>query len=816
MQEQAHYKVLIVEDENIVAMDLSRRLGKLSYHVIGMASNGKRALELVESKRPDIILMDIHIKGNRDGIEVADEINELYQIPIIFLTAYSEDSTLARARKTRPYGYLLKPFSERELHVAIQVALERHTADQQLIKRENHLKLALDAANLGTWEMESDNTVILGYSPSGVLTIFDDWQNLYDYIIESDQPRVMQALSELRSSADIDLDLEFEAELPQQGHRWYKLYGKSFNGRRDHHRVVGILQDITEHHQTEIRLKQAATAFRCSADGIVVLNKDRQIESINLAFSKITGLSPKQCIGQELEFLSERYLSKEVDENLWPTLRRTGSWQGEVSFHQQDNTLIHALINIGSVPNLINGEAQYVVVVSDVTPMRDAQKKLSHIAYYDTLTGLPNRNLFMDRLDVCLAKSKRDGNSFGLLYLDLDHFKRVNDTLGHQMGDNLLKGIAQRLKAQLRTSDTLCRIGGDEFIVIAEAISSPHDLEILARKILSLLSHPVQLGNIEIIPGASIGICLYPQHTDNRDDMIKMADTAMYSAKSKGRKGYAIYEPQMSEHIAQYFKREQELRQALVNHELRLFYQPQYDSRCGELIGMEALIRWQHPQQGLLGAAEIIPISETSALIIDIGTWVLNESCRQLRDWLDLGCAPQHVAVNVSVRQLEDRNFVSIVCRVAEDHAVPLSMLQLEVTESCLQNSEIGLHNLRRLKSLGINISIDDFGTGYSCMSSLKTLPITALKIDRCFVQHVHTDQSDRAITSAIIALAKQLDLRTIAEGIETQAQALLLRQAGCDDFQGYLYSEPLPAELVTQYLQGSSVEDSPHSEQIA
>ena len=816
MQEEKEYKVLIVEDENIVAMDLSRRLSRLGYQVIGMASNGKRALELVESRHPDIILMDIHIKGNKDGIEVADDINELYHIPVIFLTAYSEDSTLARARQTRPYGYLLKPFSERELHVAIQVALERHAADLQLVKRETHLKLALNAAKLGTWEMESDKTVIMGYSPCGKLAVVENWQNLHDYIVDSDQIRVQQALTELQSSPDIELDLEFEADLPEQGHRWYKLYGKSFNGGRDQHRVGGILQDITEHHQTEIRLRQAATAFRCSADGIVVLNKDKKVESINMAFSKITGLAPKQCIGKELEFLSEKYLNQDVFETLWPTLRRTGSWQGEISFHQRDNTLIHALVNIGSVPDLINGEAQYVVVVSDVTPIRDAQKKLSHIAYYDTLTGLPNRNLFMDRLEVCLSKSKREGNSFGILYLDLDHFKRVNDTLGHQMGDNLLKGIAKRLKAKLRTSDTLCRIGGDEFIVIAEAIASPRDLEILAEKILELLSHPIQLGSVNIIPGASIGICLYPQHTDDRDEMIKMADTAMYAAKSEGRKGYAIYEPRMSEHIAHYFTREQELRHALSNNELRLFYQPQYDCRSGALTGLEALIRWQHPNQGLLGAAEVIPFAESNALIIEIGNWVLNESCRQLRAWLEQKCAPRHIAVNVSARQLEDRNFVHIVNRVAQSHQVPLNMLELEVTESCLQNSEIGLYNLRRLKELGANISIDDFGTGYSCMSSLKSLPITALKIDRCFVQNVHTEPSDRAIASAIIALAKQLGLRTTAEGIETQAQALLLRQDGCDDFQGYLYSEPLPAELVTRYLKGSLSDENTSSQQIA
>ena len=475
-------RVLIVEDENIVAMDLSRRLAKLGYKVVGTAPSGDRALQLVESRTPNIILMDIHIKGSQDGIEVASRINELYQVPIIFLTAYSEDSTLARARETCPYGYLLKPFSERELHVAIQVALERHQTDQKLLQRETHLKRALDAANLGTWEMaDGASPMILGYSPTGHLTCFESWQHFYDHVIATDRDKVRSALENLQQHSDQELSLEFEADLPEQGRRWFKLSGKSFRADDDQpNRIVGILQDITENHQTEEALKQAATAFNCSADGIVVLNKDRRIESVNQSFSKICGLTAADCLGQPLELLSSDALGLDNVETLWSALRQTGSWQGEASFHNNENKLVHVLVNIGSVPDLVNQEAQYVVVITDVTPMHNEQKKLSHIAYYDSLTGLPNRNLFLDRLEQCLAKAQRNTSRFGVLFLDLDHFKQVNDTLGHQMGDNLLKAVAQRLKSQLRTSDTLCRIGGDEFIVIADNVQSPEDLELPA------------------------------------------------------------------------------------------------------------------------------------------------------------------------------------------------------------------------------------------------------------------------------------------------------------------------------------------------
>lgn len=527
--------------------------------------------------------------------------------------------------------------------------------------------------------------------------------------------------------------------------------------------------------------------------------------SVNQAFTRITGMSGDDCVGSELELLSPDCLGYEKYQELWNELRQNGNWQGESKFHDISNRLIHALVNVASVPDLVNQEVQYVLVLSDITVIRDAQRKLTHAAYYDSLTGLPNRNLFFDRLDMCVAKSKRDCSKFGILFLDLDHFKRVNDTLGHQMGDNLLKAVALRMRTALRSSDTLCRLGGDEFIVIAQSIKSSRDLEALAKKLLSTLARPLALdSHVEMVPSASIGVCMCPEHTIDRDEMIKMADIAMYSAKMKGRNDYAVYHPSMSEHVSQYFNRDQEFRKALENKEFLLYYQPQFDARCGGLMGLEALIRWRHPKEGLLGAGDIIPIAETSSLIIDIGKWVFEEACRQLREWLDLGCQPGRISINVSARQLEDRNFAHWVNNILRQYGIDYSMIDLEVTESCLQDSEIGIHNLRRLRQMGISISIDDFGTGYSCMNSLKSLPISALKIDQGFIRHLQTDKSDRAIIDAIIALSKQLGLRTIAEGVETEGQAQYLRKAGCDEFQGYLFDQPLASDVIVKLLQPS------------
>ncbi|RLT96966.1 EAL domain-containing protein [Ketobacter sp.] len=799
-------KVLIVEDENIVALDMRQRLTKLGYEVVGTASSGKRALELVEKHSPHIILMDIHIKGSQDGIEVAQAIKQTHRIPIIFLTAYSEDSILARARQSEPYGYLLKPFTERELHVAIQVALDKHGFIQQLAHREAHLKLAVNAAQLSTWETDVNaGAIIMGYSAVQALQELT-WPQLEATIVASDRDRVRQGLARLQRHPHSELDLEFQMQAQNQAQtqarRWFRLCGKSFSSGRTPVRVVGVLQEVTEQKRAREKLLQADIAFRCSVDGIVVLNRARRIESVNQSFLRITGSREADCVGSELALISEKNLGAGTYAALWESLHTDGSWQGEARFHDAHNRLIHALINIGLVPDPDISEIQYVVVVSDITPIRHVQKELAHAAYYDALTGLPNRHLFYDRLDTCLSQASRRKFVVGLMYLDLDQFKWVNDTLGHQMGDDFLRAVALRLRSVLRSCDTLCRWGGDEFTIIVHQADSTEELEALARKLLTVLARPLRIGNsLEVVPRASIGISLFPEHTRDRDEMVRMADIAMYSAKKDSTASFAFFQPFMSTQVAAHFNREQELHRALKEDELRLFYQPQFDSDSGALVGVEALIRWQHPLEGLLGAGEVIPFAESSSLILEIGKWVFNEVCRQLACWLADGFDPKRISINVSARQLEDREFGCWVSNTVEQHQVSYRYLDVEVTESCLQDNETGISNLFWLRDKGANISIDDFGTGYSCMQSLKSLPITALKIDQAFVRCVHRDESDKAICNAIIALSSQLGLRTIAEGVETEAQAEFLRRAGCNELQGFLLGKPQPVSAVTPLL---------------
>ena len=790
-------KVLVVEDEQIVALDLKRRLSKLGYRVTGTAASAEKALALLEKELPDVVLMDINIQGELDGIQTTAIIQQDYHVPVIYLTAYSEEKTLSRARETHPYGYLLKPFSERELHVMIQVTIERYQADIKLKKNEEHLNLALDAARLGTWEISDDSReIFIGKSPRGTLLPVSNWERFYGSIIDADKDSVEQAITTLRKQSDSALEIEFRVKCGGKADCWYKLYGKSFgdDGHQDH-RIVGVLQDTTDLHNVEDKLVQAATVFECTAEGIVILDKDRNVDCANEAFYKITGFQAPEIEGKPLNFLSRQFLDVETRNKIWSEVKLHGQWQGEIKTLKKNDDLMYAWLNIGIVPGPEQDVLQYVLVISDITAIREAQDRLSRLAYFDSLTDLPNRMLILDRLKQALAKAKRNISRVAVLFVDLDNFKRINDTMGHQVGDAMLRSVSSRLESVLRTSDTLGRLGGDEFVVIMEDVESRDAVTVVAEKLLSSLAQPLNISNTEIVPTCSIGVSMFPDDSANHDELLQMADTAMYAAKNEGRNRFALYSPGMTQATAHYLTRERELQKALAADEFVLQYQPQCSIREGRVTGVEALIRWQHPERGLMAPAEIVPIAETSDLILDIGNWVLDEACRQLAEWRSAGLLDIRMAVNLSVRQLRDDQLPGYVEKLLNQYEIPPHQLEIEITESSLQSNDSNVLSLQRLENLGVGISIDDFGTGYSCMSSLKYLPIKRLKIDQAFVRDIPHDVNDCAIASAILALGHQLNMQVIAEGVETRDQLEFLSAIGCDELQGFFFSRAVNAQ---------------------
>jgi diguanylate cyclase (GGDEF)-like protein len=432
----------------------------------------------------------------------------------------------------------------------------------------------------------------------------------------------------------------------------------------------------------------------------------------------------------------------------------------------------------------------------------DAASQIEHLAYHDTLTGLPNRQLFLDRLDVAIASAHRSGTQLGVFFLDLDRFKLINDSLGHSVGDKLLQVVARRIRALLRDDDTVTRIGGDEFTILVPSVEKVEDATIVARRVRETLKHPIVIDGRELFVSASIGVSLYPNDGDDAETLLKNADTAMYRAKTQGRDTVQLYAPAMNARALEQLTLENRLRRALPNGELELFYQPIVAMSTRRICAMETVLRWRHPELGLLTPDAFVALAETTGLIVPIGEWVLRTACRQLHEWQDAGLPELRASVNLSVRQLQQADFVSLISEILTETRIPPETLELELTESmAMQSDGDTLGKLRELKRLGVRISIDDFGTGYSSLSALRLFPADSLKIDRSFVGQIATDPDDAAIAEAVIALARSLKLHVIAEGVETREQLEFLRDHHCDYWQGFLFCQPRPAAACSAML---------------
>jgi len=565
--------------------------------------------------------------------------------------------------------------------------------------------------------------------------------------------------------------------------------------------LVGV-KDMTRARQTEEQLRLAASVFEGSQEGIMILGADHRLVDVNQAFTTITGYDADTVAGHLLrDLLSAEQFDAQACEHLWARVDQDGSWQGEVWYRRADGEMFPAWQNLSVVKNAQGEPMRYIGVFTDISEKKASEERIHHLAHYDLLTDLPNRVLLQDRLHTALERMRRSGEHLAVLFLDLDRFKNVNDSLGHPVGDRLLQIVAHRLDTVVRDQDTVARLGGDEFLLILEELRDPQYAGLVARKILETLSEPVRIEQHDIYIGASIGISVFPGDGSDAEALIKNADTAMYRAKELGRNNYQFYTPQLTLLSLERFELERGLRLALEREELLLHYQPQASVDDGRCVGAEALVRWQHPEKGLIAPDRFIPLAEETGLILALGRWVLRAACAQARRWQEMG-RPLRIAVNLSGQQIVHGDIVATVSEVLAETGLAPQWLELEITEGfVLSHAEAGVHALERLKALGIKLAIDDFGTGYSSLSYLKRLPVDRLKIDRSFVQGVPEDRDDAAIVTTIIAMARSLQLEVIAEGVETEAQLAFMRQHGCEEYQGYFLARPLPlAEFERQF----------------
>ena len=558
-------------------------------------------------------------------------------------------------------------------------------------------------------------------------------------------------------------------------------------------RTHRLQQPLKENHE---RLQQAAAVFDCTREGVLVTDAQGLIVHVNRAFMDITGYSREDVMGERPSLFKSGRHSSNFYQQMFQTLERTGEWSGEIWNRRKSGEIYPQWQTIRVIHNDQGQVSHYVAVFSDISAIKDSEHELAHLAHHDPLTDLPNRLLFTDRAEQALASAQVHKRGCALLLMDLDHFKIINDSLGHNVGDQLLKAVGERLKSLFGPGVTLARLGGDEFAVLAESCPQVVQAAALAQRMLDAMKEPFVFDGNQLFISASIGISLFPSDALSAEQLLRNADSALFKAKSAGREGYALYTEELTAHAQHRVEIASELRRALDQQELRVFYQPVHDLQDSRLVGVEALVRWQHPERGLVPPGEFIPIAERTGLIADIDAWVMDQACRQMGQWLADGAPLSFIAVNVSSRLFARRELYEQVAQVLHTTGLNPAYLELEVTESAvMEDPEVALEQLHRLRELGLRLAIDDFGTGYSSLLRLKRLPVQKLKIDQGFVAGLPWDEDDAAIVRVVIALAKSMGMQVHAEGIEQVEQARFLLAQECDLGQGYWFGRPVPAQ---------------------
>ena len=560
--------------------------------------------------------------------------------------------------------------------------------------------------------------------------------------------------------------------------------------------VFATWYDLSPERAARQREKRARTVFENTSEGIIVTDTEQRILAVNPAFTEITGYDEPEVLGETPRLLKSGRHDNAFYQSMWASLKETGRWRGEFWNRRKNGEVYPQLSTITTVYDDSGELTNYIGVFGDITHVKRSEEALYRLAHHDALTSLPNRTLLRARLEQSIARARRDGRMLALLFLDLDMFKNVNDSLGHPVGDALLQRVAEAMEAQIRAADSIARLGGDEFVVLMEDIEDPNAAATLARRLLGTLANPFKVQSRELYITASIGISIYPVDGTDMDTLLSNADVAMYQAKDQGRNTYRFFEPAMTEGALERLRLENALRGALARGELRLEYQPQFRLDDGCMHGVEVLARWQHPEFGEVSPGRFIPIAEESGMIVELGSWVLEAACRQLAAWDEAGFLVPRLAVNLSMQQLERRDLTDQVIAALRRTGVEPDRLELEVTETMLmRHAERVIANLEDLRALGITLAVDDFGSGFSSMIYLKRLPISRLKIDKTFIDQVTRDPADDAIARAIITLGRGLGLDVLAEGVETEEQADFLRREGCAEAQGYLFGQPMTAD---------------------
>jgi len=774
-----------------------------------ITTSGESGLALAGQNPPNLILLDVMMPG-MDGFEVCRRLKadpKLKSIPVVFVTAAHEESSEMAGLALGAADYITKPVNVRIARQRIRNLLEHDEALNRITKIASRVP-----GVLYEYRQHPDGSASFPYASDAICAMYgnrvtpadirEDASPVFALIHPEDLSDVARSIAQSAQQLT-QWNHEYRVKFEDGTVRW--LLGNAMPEQEADGGVLwhGFISDITERKQAEESMRLAASVFSTSREGIMITRTDGTIVDVNEAFSHITGYSREEVVGQNPRILSSGRQQTALYETMWQGLTQKGHWYGEV-WNRRKNGEVYAEMQTISTVRDANGQPQYYVALfSDITAAKEHEQELNHIAHYDALTNLPNRVLLADRLSQSMVQAQRRSTRLAVVFLDLDGFKTINDTYGHEAGDHLLVALANRMKLSLREGDTLARIGGDEFMaVLADFLDTPDSMTMLDR-LLAAASEAVQFEGVTLQVSASLGVTFYPQvDIIDADQLQRQADQAMYQAKLLGKNRYHLFDAEHDRSVRVHHESREQIRQAMIRNELVLYYQPKVNMRTGQVIGAEALLRWQHPARGLLAPGLFLPAIENHALAVDVGEWVMHTVLAQMQVWREAGL-DLPVSINVGARQLQQQDFVAGLQGIlAQYPGTPPGRLELEVLEtSALEDITLVSRVIESCRALGVLFALDDFGTGYSSLTYLKRLPVAVLKIDQSFVRDMLDDVDDLAILQGVIGLARAFRREVIAEGVETAAQGAALLQLGCELAQGFGIAHPMPADFLPMWV---------------
>ncbi|QEY14425.1 EAL domain-containing protein [Cellvibrio sp. KY-YJ-3] len=786
--------VLVVDDDEAARLMTTITLEQSGFQVMEAVDCASARARFAERK-PDIVLLDVLLPDG-DGFSLCRELLQDprgHDLPIAMVTGLGDIESIHHAYESGATDFITKPVSWGSLPYRLQFILRAKKAFRDVSVSEGKTRALLAGIPDMILRIDRDGHVI-DMQVGAYTHEMDHWVSYDEDSGEGHLPapvyRILAPQIRRVFAGKGEQLVEFD---------WSPLAGKmrTWEARvmlREQQEVVMVIRDITQRKHQEAELRLWAKVFEGSNEAIMILDDQFRIVLVNKTYEKMMGFSAEDVLGVDAAQIGASQHPRGFFRNLIAILNERGAWLGELSNRRKNGETFPSWFSISRVLGSDGQIENYIAIFTDISERKKSRERLDFLAHHDSLTELPNRTLLNDRLEMAINTAKRRQEKVGLLFIDLDRFKNINDSLGHAAGDQILRQTALRLKKVIRNDDTVARLGGDEFVVLLPRVHDERDLAEVAIKVREELLKPYLVEEMPLHLSPSIGIAIYPEDGSSPSELIKNADAAMYLAKEKGRNNYQFYTPLLNSRTLDRLKLEYDLRQALELGQFELHYQPQMDATNQQLYGAEALIRWRHPERGLVQPNDFIPLAEEIGLIIPIGNWVIAEAARQVTRWQAEGAISLVVSVNISALQFHQPGFMAEVQTIMDDAGAAPQSLELELTESMLMSDmDASIEVLQKFRDLGYRIAIDDFGTGFSCLNYLRRLPVNILKIDQSFVRDMQSDEASLAIVSYIIRLAQSLGMDTIAEGVETSHEMTLLVNEGCRLMQGYHFSKPLP-----------------------